>query len=251
MTIDEIVDQIQMELTMNNLLPTILPLSEIRRLIEFEALPWFYENYIYAVIQSYYFLPQRTLKCETFTQYKYIVLPEEIQTITWLYEMNDPRLFNLGFGVGAGQGAVNVGLLQQPLINSYLSTIGELGVYKVTIDNFADVLNGLSKSTLKFDYNFGAKRLHILTSVCHDVILETYARIPAEDVFELNKFRRYISALSKLQLGRLLTRYKFPLPGDVEIDGESIKTEGQEELEKVKEEIKGIPNAAFFIMNKR
>lgn len=253
MQIEEIIDFIVADLSMSCSLPSILPIIEIKRLITKVALPWFYENYQYAVIKGYYYVPIKTLQMEEFTQYQYITLPCEIQNVIWVYQITDRSLFSLGFGVGDGHGniSVNNGITSQPYLNSYITTIGELGVYKTIIDGFSDMLGQLSKHTLKYDYNFGAKRLHILSPPDRDLVLETYTQIPAEDLFEMDKFRRYSLALSKQQLGRLLTRYNFNLPGGVQINGEAIRTEGEQELEKIREEIKGqSPNSFFFMLSK-
>ncbi|SRR6266403_105835 len=253
MTDLEIFDLINMDLTMSCSLPQILPTIEIKRLVEKIALPWFYEHHPFSVIRAYYYLPLDTLCTEQFTQYKYITLPDEIQNVIWTYQITDRSLFSLGFGTGNGQGnvSVNNGLTNQPYLNSMVTTIGELGVYKVIIDSFSDMLNQLSKHTLKFDYHFQSKKFHLLTSATTDIILETYSRIPAEDIFEMDHFKRYALALSKQQLGRLLTRYNMPLPGNVQINGEAIKNEGDTEIDKIKEEIKAMNANTFFFCIKK
>lgn len=250
MTENEIIDFIDLDLTMSCTLPKILPSIEIKRLVEQVALPWFYQNYPFSVIKAYYYLPLSCMKSEEFTQYKYITLPDEIQNVIWAYQITYPSLFSLGFGVGTGEGniSINAGLSNQPFLNSSISTIGELGVYKVIIDGFSDMLNQVSKQTLKYDFNFQAKRFHLLTSCDTNIVLETYSKIPAEDIFEMDHFKRYALALSKQQLGRLLTRYNMPLPGGVQMNGEAIKTEGDTEVDKIKEEIKAMNANTFFFM---
>lgn len=250
MTIEELVDFVHMDLTMSCSLPTILPTVEIRRLIEKVALSWYYEHHPFSVIKAYYYLPLDTLQTEQFTQYKYLTLPDEIQNVIWTYQVTNRSLFSLGFGTGNGQGniSVNNGMTNQPYLNSYVTTIGELGVYKVIIDSFSDMLNQLAKTTLKYDYHFQSKRFHLLTSACSDLILETYSKIPAEDIFEMDHFKRYVLALAKQQLGRMLTRYNMPLPGNVTMNGEAIKTEGDTEMDKIKEEIKAMNANTFFFM---
>jgi hypothetical protein len=254
MTLDELTDIVNSDLTVGGLLPCILPTQEIKRLIVKEALPWFYENYQHALQSSYIFVPRANMETDEFANHKTVVLPEEVQNIIWVYMMQNRSLFSLGIGLSGQQSnlSINQGVSNQPFLNSYLSTVGELGVYKTTIDGFGDMLNQLSKQTIKFDYNFASKRLQLLTSVQTDLMLECYLRVPAEDVFEMDKFRRYAAALSKLQLGRLLTRFNFNLPGGVTMNGEAIKTEGETELTAVREEVKaGNGNSSFFIMNKR
>jgi hypothetical protein len=253
MTIFELVDLVNADLTIGGLLPCVLPTHEIERLIVKEALPWFYENYQHAVQSSYVYVPRNHMETDEYAAHKTILLPEEVQSVLWVYMMQNRSLFSLGIGLSGQQSnlSINQGVTNQPFLNSYLTTVGELGVYKTTIDGFGDMLNQLSKQTVKHDFNFASKRLQILTSVKTDLMLEASLRVNAEDMFEMDKFKRYAIALSKLQLGRLLTRFTMNLPGGAQMNGEAIKTEGQTELDKVREEIKAESTVAWFIMNKK
>ena len=47
MTIDQLVDIVQADLTFTGLFPKVIPDLEIIRLIREEALEWFYKNYQY------------------------------------------------------------------------------------------------------------------------------------------------------------------------------------------------------------
>jgi hypothetical protein len=249
MTIEELIDYVQQDLTMSCALPKILPDMEIRRLAMKDAMPWFYENYSSAVLKVYYVIPRKNFQRDPGTGYSCAILPDEIQTVTWLFPVTDRSLFQLG--VNAPNLSINLGVTNQPYLSSYVTTVGELGVYKTIIDGFSDVLNTLSKHTLKFDFNFNSKQLNILTSLTTNVIAEAYCKIDAEDLFNSDKFRRYLLGLSKRQLGNLLTRYNFQLPGGIQLNGDAIRLEGVEELEKVRDEVKGESQSSWFFMVKR
>lgn len=257
MTIEELIDFVQQDLTMSCALPKILPDAEIRRLIVDVAMKWFYINSQYAVQKIYYLVKKEAFQCDPATNYKFVKLPCEIQNIIWVYPLTDNSLFQLG--ISAPNLSINLGVTNQPYLSSYTTTVGELGVYKVVIDYFADVLNQLSKHTLKFDYNMNTNRFHLLTGIDSTVnspngtnlILEAYAKIPAEDLYEYEKFRQYAVALARRQQGRLLTRYVYQLPGGYQVNGEQLLQEGNEEVKKVEDEIKGMSQSAFFFMVKR
>ena len=258
MTTIQMIDDVQMYLTMGGAIPSILPEKEIRRIITKEAMPYFYENVDDSLIKSYYYIPNSTLQKEEFTQYSYITLPCEVQSVTWLYQASDRSLFELG--VSAPNLSVNMGATTQPFVNSAISTIGELGVYKVIIDGFADMLNQFSKVTFKYDYNHAANRLHILTSTrehaytCRksNLVIECYVQIPQEDLYESDLFKRYIRAKSEIQLGKLLTRYDYELPGGVKINSSELLSEGKSELDRVLEDIKrNNSGSSFFFMVNR
>ena len=258
MTIDELIDDCKMHLNMGGALPDILPEKEIRRLITRDAESWFYEFYDKAVIKSYLYVPNETLKREEFTKYSYIKLPCEVQNISWVYITDNRSLF--GLGVSAPDLSVNLGVTNQPYLSSFTTTVGELGVYKVIIDGFADMLNQLTKNTLKFDYNQGSNQLHLLTNVSKgqytasnaSLVLEVFEKINPEDLYELDLFKRYVRALASIQMGRLLLRYDYNLPGGVKINSDSLLSEGKEEMEKVKEQIKSNSSgSSFFFMVKK
>ena len=258
-TIDELIDTVQGELTISCALPKLLPDLEIRRIVENKAAPWFYQNYYYAVQKIYYYIDKRAFNTEEFTKYRYITLPCEIQTITWIYEARDTSMFSIG--INAPNLSINLGVSNQPYLSSYTTTIGELGVYKTILDSFSDMLNTLSKHTVKFQYNQMNNRLNILSGgnnttsdVGHhyeSMILEAYANVENEALFADPMFVTYVTGLAKQQLGNLMTRYNFTLPGGIQYNGDSLISEGKEEVQRVIDEIKGQSNSSFFIMVKR
>lgn len=258
MTLDELVNDVTMYVTMSGALPTILPRLEIERIIENEAKPFFFLNYFPAVQKEYVYIPSKLFQQEEFTKYNYVQLPCQVQNVTWLYMVNNRSLFSLG--VSAPNLSVNLGVTNQPYLSSYATTVGELGVYKVVIDSFSDMLNQLTKNTLKYDFNISSKQLNILTSLGQtpysygscSVVAEVYSAINDEDLFDLDHFRRYVRAKCNMQLGRLLLRYDYNQPGGVKINSDAVLAEGKEELQGVMDEIKAMGgNSSFFFMTRR
>jgi hypothetical protein len=248
-TIEELIDFVQNDITIGCSLPKNLPDSEIRRIIETRALPWFYRNYQYAVQKLYFFIHQDAFGTEEFTKYRFVTVPCEIQSVVYLYEVRGASLFQLG--INTPNLSVNMGVTNQPYLSSYVTTIGELGVYKTILDSMSDMLNQLNKYTLKFHFNQLAHRLHILTNVKHNVIMEAYANIPQEYLFKDDLFIKYVTAWSKVQYGNMTGRYDFVLPGGVKINSADMVSQGKEEAKEVEEEIKGQSNSSFFFLIKK
>jgi hypothetical protein len=115
----------------------------------------------------------------------------------------------------------------------------------------SDMLNQLNKYTLKYQFNQLNHRLHILTNVKYDVIMEAYANIPAENLFRDDLFFKYVVGYSKMQLGNLVGRYDFTLPGGVKIQAADLVTQGKEEIQQVEEEVKGQSSSGWFFMVKK
>ena len=127
----------------------------------------------------------------------------------------------------------------------------ELGVYKTVLDNMSDMLNQMNKYTLRYQFNQLNHRLHILTNVQHNVIMEAYANIPQENLFRDDLFFKYVTGYAKQQLGNMMGRYDFTLPGGVKIQAADLVSQGKEEVKEVEEEIKGQSTSSWFIMVKK
>ena len=115
----------------------------------------------------------------------------------------------------------------------------------------SDMLNQLNKYTLKFQFNQLNHRIHILTNVKYDVIMEAYANIPQENLFREDLFFKYVCGWSKIQMGNMVGRYDFQLPGSIKINSADLISQGQAEVKEVEEEIKGQSNSSFFFMVKK
>jgi len=248
-TIEEMVDLIQTELTIACALPKTLPDASVRQIIENRALPWFYRWYQFAVQKLYYVIRKDAFFTEEFARYRYVEVPCEIQSVTWLYEVRNDSLFQLG--INTPNLSVNLGVTNQPYLSSYVTTIGELGLYKTLLDNMSDMMNQLNKYTLKHQFNQLNHRIHILTDVKYDVVLEAYANIPRENLFKDDLFYKYCVGWSKVMLGNMVGRYAFTLPGGVTMNAADLISQGKEEVKEVEDEIKGQSNSSFFFMVKK
>lgn len=247
--IEEFIDFIQSDITVFGTLPKNLPDAAIRQFVETRALPWFYQNYQYAVSKVYYFVDKKVFQTEEYTNYKYLELPCEIQSVVWIHQVRNDQLFQLGINVP--NLSVNLGVTNQPYLSSYVTTIGELGVYKALIDSMADMMNQFNLYTVKFHFNQLAHRLNLLSNVQHNLVLETYANIPAEHMFSDSYFTRYVTAWARTQMGRMLGTFDFTLPGGVKYNTADMISQGNEEMKAVEEEIKSMSNSSFFYMIKR
>ena len=248
-TIEELIDVVQGELTVSGALPKLLPDLEVRRIVENKAAPFFYQHHLYAVQKIYYHVSHKAFDTEEWTKYRYIQLPCEIQTINWIYEVRDTNLFSIG--INAPNLSINMGVTNQPYLSSYVTTIGELGVYKSILDSFSDMLNQMSKFTVRYHYNQMNNRLNILTSLRSDLVLEAFANVQPEALYSDPSFIAYVTAHAKRQLGNMMTRYNFQLPGGIQYNGDSLISEANDDINKIEEEIKYKGNSSFFYMVKR
>ena len=81
--------------------------------------------------------------------------------------------------------------------------------------------------------------------------MEAYANIPPENLFRDDLFFKYVVVYSKIQLGNMVGRYDWSLPGGVKIQAADLVSQGKEEVKEVEEEVKGQSSSGWFYMVKR
>lgn len=248
MAVEQLIDVVQQDLTISGMLPKVLPDIEIKRLIKEIALEWFYKNYQFAVQKVYYMLPLDVLKSEIFTRYKYLVLPEEIENVVDIKYIDNPHMWRIG--IQAPYLSINLGVTNQPFLTSFVTTAGELAQYRSVISAFSDEINKLSLESVKFNYNHLNKRLNFLGKVEKSMMLECWARIEEEELFEYQMFKEYVIGISKKKMGELLGRFNFNMPGNFQYNASDIITEGQQLIDKIQEQVKGETTSAWFKMSR-
>lgn len=247
MTIEQLVDYVQADLTFSGLMPKVLPDLEIIRIIKEKGLEWFYKNYQLAVMKSYYYLDKNFINGEEYTALGYIILPEEIENVTKISEVNNPSMFRIG--IQAPNLSINFGVTNQPYLTSFVTNVGELATYRQILSAFSDEVNKLSRNYTKHSFNPVSKRLNILDQVRCSFMLDVYVRIPQEELFNNYLFKDYVVALSRVRLGEALGRLTFQMPGGFQYNASDIITQGNELLTKTEEAVKAqSPNSSFFIM---
>jgi hypothetical protein len=70
-----------------------------------------------------------------------------------------------------------------------------------------------------------------------NLFLDTYVKIEESKLYDDWYFQRYVTAQSKISLGRILGTFTFNLPGGITIDASSMRDEGKEEIEQIKTKI--------------
>jgi hypothetical protein len=248
MTIDQLVDIVQGDLTISGLFDKVLPDIEIQRLVREEALEWFYKNYQFSKIKAFYYLEKNFLNTEQYHRNQYLILPQEIEDIVRIVKIDNPTLFKLG--IQAPHLSINLGVTNQPFLTSFVTTAGDLGVYRSIISNFADQINKMTANTLRFNYNHVSKRLNFLTVIDTDVMLEVYVRIEEEELFDHVYFKQYLIGLCQMRLGQALGRLNFNMPGNFQYNAADMISQGKEKMDAVIERVRGESNVSWFIMDR-
>jgi hypothetical protein len=248
-TIEQLVDLVQADLTFSGLMPKVLPDIEIERLIKESAMQWFYKNYQWAVIKSYYLLRRSFINSEYYTSHGYVQFPEDVENVTCIYNINDPSMFRIG--LQAPNLSIGLGVSNQPYLTSFVSSVGDLSVYRQILSAFSDEVNKLAKNYNRFSFNPESKRMNLLGEVRNDLMIEVYVRLEQDELFNMQIFKDYVIAMSKKRLGEMLQRVTFTMPGNFQYNSAELVATGQEGIDKIKEEVKAqSPNNSFFIMKR-
>lgn len=248
MTIDQLVDIVQADLTMSGLFDKILPDIEIIRLVREEALEWFYKNYQFSKIKMFYYLAKDFINTEQYHRNQYLILPQEIEDLVRIVKIDNPTLFRLG--IQAPHLSINLGVTNQPFLTSFVTTAGELGVYRSVISSFSDQINKMTANTLRFNFNHISKRLNFLTTIDTDMMLEVYSRIEEEELFDHVYFKQYLIGLCQVRMGQAVGRFNFNMPGNFQYNAADMISQGQEKMNAVIERVRGESTVAWFIMDR-
>lgn len=239
MTKQELIDEVQKELDSSFALPTQLQPTEIERIIN-QSMIWFYENYREAVEMQYYIMKASEFSKPEFRMHRTIYMPECVVSVFECKEIT---------GVGL-IGNVDRDFADNKLIASeiYLSPFsGDSLVFRTAQYQFFDLTRAFFLEWIRYDFNRKTKKLKILgRDPVKDVFFNTYIKIPEDKLFEDYYFIRYVTAKSKVSLGRQLGFFDYNLMGGIKVNSAEIKAEGQAEIEKIEQEIKDQDSADYF-----
>ncbi len=231
MTENQLIEEINAELTHSCALDYSLPRAELKRIIR-RSKEWFYDNYQYAVEEQYIFLPNAIFKASEFKKNnRKICLPAEVVGVHGLVEarggglithidpdFSDTKLFGAEIFLAPFQ--------------------GDNLVYRTAMFAYYDLAQAYILDTVAYTFNKNTKKLFIKgRDPRRDLIVTTNFKIPDDDLFDDEMFKRYCEAKAKIYLGRILSIYEFNLPGGVRINFDGIKQDGVDEMEQILEQI--------------
>lgn len=252
-TLEQLIDIIQADLTFSGMLPKVLNDKEVKRVVKELAMDWFYKHYQYAVQKFYYYMRMNRLLYDTYSRFRYFVMPPECENITRIIKVNDMSMFRLG--IQAPNLSINLGVTNQPFLTSFVTTAGDLAVYRSVISYFSDEINKMTKNTVKFNYNHINKQLNFLGSLESypgesNYMLEAWIRIQEEELFDFEMFKRYAIGLCRVRMGQQIGQFNFNMPGNFNYNAQDIINGGQAMVDKVVEEVTAQTTVSWFYMSR-
>lgn len=235
MTQDEFMAEVQQELSVSCALPFNIPESELQRIIKYAA-KWFYKKYEYSVRERYYIIPRENLKkVPTFERSGVIKLPDCIFSVLGVRQVSD------GFSLYNPLKSMPDFSLEKVLFKDIYTIDGstEALMYSTIYQFWIDLASHVLFHPISYNYNPNSKELVFLGEVPqNDIVLTVYEELPLGYLFKDEIFFRYVCAKAKTQLSRILGTFEFSLPGGISVNYDLLRSEGQEALDKIEEEIK-------------
>lgn len=243
MTIDELIEMTQDELTVSSGLPNSISTKEIERIIAV-AERWFYINYKNAVEQDYYIVPQSYFLTEEFKNRRFIQMPDCVTNVIDVREIRG----------GSRIGIVDRDITENKIIASemYLNPmIGDDLVQRTAQYAYWDLTKAFFLDTVAFAFNQNTKRVKITgRDPRTNLIIRVMSKIPEDKLYNDDFFIRYVFARAKIQLGMMYSLYQYQLPGGVTINASTFKDMGEKELQEIKDQINNEnPPSWFLVMN--
>jgi hypothetical protein len=255
-TYDYFINQLNSEISVGCALPFSIPKKELIRIIDMSA-KWFYTHYEYAVEDMYYVIPKQLFQTEKFACDRGIILPKVIESVHGLNSVRSSYLNTSGmpFSFNSFDGTSDQSFDKMMWSQAYSgsgvigSDFSESLMYYVANSYFMDLMQNLTVAPVSYNFNPNTKRLAINgRTTGFDMVLSTSTQVPLEFLMNDEIFFRYCVCKAKVQLSRILGTFNFNLPGGITINTDLIRSEGQEELIKVEEEIKAQDSADFFFV---
>lgn len=242
MTQDEFIATVQQELSVACALPFTVPVNEIQRIIKYSA-DWFYKKYEDAVEERYYFIPTAFFKTDQFKKDRTVTMPDCVFSIWGLKKLKEDFARSMSFDGTADFGIERLFLSDSVSIGQGTENL----MYYVLNLYWLDVASHVINHTVSFNYNRNSHRLFISGQTPdRDCVAMCYVKVPMEHLMNDEVFYRYVVAKCKIQLSRILGTFNFNLPGNIQINYDLIRSEGQDEVTKIEEEIKGDEGMDFF-----
>lgn len=234
------------DVTGSCMIPMSLPKKEVQNIVK-NAKKWFYKNYEYSVKENFMVLPVALFSSNQFKSKRAFTLPgpdlvtggNEVYSVYGVFETGSRWGGSMDINFTQGDFSMERILMGGMYGGSNTGAAAENLQAYVINESFYDLARQIIQNPISYHYNQLTHELKFTGETPQkDIILEIYETIPECALFADEAFFRYCAAKVKISLGQKLSIFGFALPGNIEVNADAIKGLGEEELEKVIEEIK-------------
>lgn len=251
---NDFLDEIASHVTGACMIPMNLPKSEVYNIVK-RAKKWFYKNYEYSMVENFLFIPEDVFSTEHFKKRRALTLPDGVITLQDGSKMPSEGgevysvygVFEEGSGFGTNSITFSTGDFDMERM-LYGGLYGGAGVakgmenlqYYVINQSAFEMTRQVTENPLSFHYSQQTHELKFTGDTPKKgVFLEVYETIPDCALYGDEAFFRYVAAKVMISLGQKLAIFGYNLPGNITVNADVIQSMGQDELDKIIEEIKG------------
>ena len=241
MTKAELVEEIKGELTASCALPYTPSTKELERIIDKE-MRWLYREYRELLYDSIYILNKRYYQTPEWRNTRTFQMNPCTEGIKKVIEMTDG---NRVFGINDPD--LNFDRLMAS--DLYLTPLSSDQITYRTIQwSFWDLARGFNLRDINHDFNPNTHRLAITgRTPVESLFVLAMDHIPEEDAYEDTIVIEWMIAKGKMSLARILGAFNYNLLGNITINFEQWRTEGQEKITELTEKIKGDDVPDWFL----
>jgi hypothetical protein len=242
MTKKELVNEVIGELTASYALPYSPPEEEIERIIDLE-MKWLYREYREILQDRIYIINKKIFQTKDFRDSRTIQFNPCTEGIKKLVEIGaGSRVF------GINDPDLNFDRLMAA--DLYLTPLSSDQITYRTIQwSFWDLARSFNLIDINHSFRASTHRLVITgRTPVESLMALAMDHIPEEDAYEDTIVIKWMIAKSKISLARILGFFNYNLLGNVTINFDAIRSEGTEELNELKDKIKGDDTPDWFLM---
>jgi len=231
MTKQELIDEVRGEITASCSLPFAPPDAEIERIINLES-RWLYREYRDALYTRWYILDKKYYNTTEWKNTRTFQLPDCVEGIKVVYELTSgQRVFGIHDPDLQFDRLMAADLYLTPLSSDQIT-------YRTIQWSFWDLSRAFNLRDIQTSFNLNTHRLRVIgRDPQQSLFVTTMDRIPEEDLYEDPLVIKWMIARGKISLARMFGTFNFNLLGNVTINFDYYKAEGQEELQELKEKI--------------
>jgi len=238
------IEKVIEEITEGRSMPTAPKKSRIGSIIN-SALDYFWENDDDVHEFEYIIISSMAFETPLFSAKRQIKLPECVHAVTDLQE--------IGHQGGYQYGEVDSDY-RQTNFNFHLALSGDSDamLYGVVASWYADFMRNFVVRTVAYEYHEHSNALTIKgrdvrnhnkndisssNTTGSDLVASCYVHMCEENVFESNRFFRYVCGKCRISFSRIFSLTDAKLIGGLMLNMSEMKSDGKEEVDEVKEEI--------------
>jgi hypothetical protein len=238
----ELVQEIKDAITASCALPYSPPDNEIERIIDLQ-MKYLYREYRELIYDRIYIVGKATWYTQEFIDSRTIQMNKCTEGVKKVVENTaGNRVFGINDPDMKFDRLMASDLYLTPLSSDQIT-------YRTIQWSFWDLARGFNLRDINHDFNPNTHRLAITGRTPEESLLVlALDHIPVEDAYSDPIVIRWMIAHAKLSLARILGTFNYQLAGNVTINFDAYRSEGQEEITELKDYIINTSPPDWFLM---